>query len=70
MGCETRGGRVSAIGGVIFQSLPGSPTIAVFLGEKSEYLFEEENIFFGRGVENRREKIFWQIRIPLKIPSP
>ena len=23
MGCETRGGRVSALGGVIFQSLPG-----------------------------------------------
>ena len=26
MGCETRGGRVSAIGGVIFQSLPSPPT--------------------------------------------
>ena len=25
MGCETRGGRVSAIGGVIFQSLPPPP---------------------------------------------
>ena len=24
MGCETRGGRVSALGGVIFQSLPGT----------------------------------------------
>ena len=34
----------------------GVPYQRTIFREKSEYLFWEENIFFGQGVENRREK--------------